>query len=550
MAITEGPSVKNEQDDKIDSEETEEVIESIKEEEYDIIRALKATGHEVCTYPNGLMLGVHIEGIPGRRGVHVDFVYVLDLRRTSFGKAPLAMQAAVLETLNRDLSEVLQDIETDHTLSMVTKKTLKGKIDLPLLKANPKHPGTMMHHTRTVYVITGDGRPKTDFSWLTEPSRVLHADAFLLARRSDMRSFLSEMQNRILLDKWELLGDSITKGWFGILSMIFGLIGLLSLVGVLLASEGSILIPLVATATGSLVGIWMTRESRRNVDEFNELLREEQAKVNRVGDGYRIDTSILNNEDMLNLQRDLGFVVSPLLASVAGSISIGDYDNAVSSACLVLDECVRFSRRGDSTHGDDGLSKFIGLFQWFNVDIDDAELSVCYAGLTNHLNSPLSEDEVLRQCTVLSDSLYNVGILRPTVKDRIDDLMNQRAMKENLEYLTHEMDSETEPSIPSSDDPEDDRWFTDQMLHEDAGEESADESIPEIVAETHPDDLEGGLEQTMQQLDDLSAAASDGVHQVGVEPKASDIVQAVRTNRGGKRVEKKEGSVEDEITAG
>ncbi|MFW9931394.1 MAG: hypothetical protein ACFFDR_01970 [Candidatus Thorarchaeota archaeon] len=549
MAITEGTAVKDEQEEKVASEETEDVTTPTRDHDYDVLRALIATGHHVCEYPNGLVLGVHIEGIPGRRGVHVDSVYVLDLRRASFGTARLAMQAAVLETINRDMCSVLQDIEMDYTLTTVSKRTTKGKLILPMLKANQSHPGTMVHNTRTVYVVTGNERPKLDLSWLTEPSRVLHADDFLLARRSDMRSFLSEMQNRVLLDKWELLGDSIRQGWFGLLSLVFASISAFSLIAALMVPEGIILIPTLATALGGILGLWMIDRSRKNLDEFNVLLREEEAKTNRVGDGHRIDASISENEEKLKLQRDLGFVISPLLASVAGSISIGDYDDAVSSACLVLDECVRFSQADGIPMGDEGLAKFIGLFESFNAEFEEAELSICYAGLTNHLVSPLGEEEILRQCTVLSDSLYNVGILKPTVKDRIDDLMNQRALKENLRYLDHAIDVDNE-SHEEGGDGDDDSWFTDEMLQENLASKEEFDSIPVLIAYTHPDDLdEDDMEQTAKQLDDLSVAATQTSPPDDVEMTASDVVNSAHSNKGSRNLDDKEDSLEDDIPA-
>ncbi len=550
MAITEEPSLKDEQEEKIASESSDTKKETRSTYDYDVLSALKATGHTTRIYPNGLVLGVHIEGIPGRRGVHVDVVYVLDLRHASFGKATLAMQAAVLETLNRNTTSVLQDVEIEYSYGSVSKLTTKGKILLPMLKANPNHPGTMIHPTRTVYVIIGDERPKMDLSWLTEPSRVLHADDFLLARRSDMRSFLSEMQNRILVEKWKVLGNSIRQGWFGVLSVLFAAIGIMSLGSALMIGESSILIPLIATSIGSLFGLWMLRESRKNLDEFNEILLEEQSKINRVGDGYRIDASILENEDKLNLQRDLGFVVSPLLASAAGSVSIGDYDDAVASACLVLDECVRFSQKGELNVGDDGLGKFLGLFQEFNGECDEDELSICYAGLSNHLVSPLSEDEVLRQCTVLSNALYDIGILRPAVKDRIDDLMNQRAMKENLRFLDQVIQHEDETK-DSSKDVEDDSWFLDEMLHEKSISKDTTNEIPEIVAETHPDDLEEeeDIEHTARQLDELSDLVNQDTSTEDLDLKASDVVNSVRSKSDSKNTRKKDESLEDDITA-
>ena len=90
---------------------------SDEQKEYDISRSLKLTGHVTTRYANGLTLGVRMEAIPGTRGVHVDIVFVLDLREAAFGKGGLAMRAAVLETVNRDLDRVLI-LHQHHTLKL------------------------------------------------------------------------------------------------------------------------------------------------------------------------------------------------------------------------------------------------------------------------------------------------------------------------------------------------------------------------------------------------------------------------------------------------
>ena len=67
------------QDKEIKKEPVEEKVE-----EYDIESALKLTEHFTSRYPNGLTLGVRMEGVPGTRGVHVDVIFVLDLRKAEF----------------------------------------------------------------------------------------------------------------------------------------------------------------------------------------------------------------------------------------------------------------------------------------------------------------------------------------------------------------------------------------------------------------------------------------------------------------------------------
>ncbi|MHA2603220.1 MAG: hypothetical protein AM324_013950, partial [Candidatus Thorarchaeota archaeon SMTZ1-83] len=76
----------------------------------DVEIALVETGHQVHKYTNGLTVGLRLAGVPGKRGVHADIAYVLDLREARFGKSSLAMKAAVLESIGRPLQSVLYDI--------------------------------------------------------------------------------------------------------------------------------------------------------------------------------------------------------------------------------------------------------------------------------------------------------------------------------------------------------------------------------------------------------------------------------------------------------
>ncbi|MHA1908449.1 MAG: hypothetical protein ACW98Y_14205 [Candidatus Thorarchaeota archaeon] len=548
MVVTDGTSTveKKESETATETQETLE-IEVSKTKDYDIVKTLESIGHITSIYPNGLVLGVHTEGIPGRRGVHVDLAYVLDLRRASFGSATIAMQAALLETLNRDLNVVLRDVDLDGQLVEVSKLTSRGRMQLQMLRANSSHPGSLIHITRTVYVITNDGRPSADLSWLTEPSRILNADDFLLARKSDMRAFLSEMQNRVVSEKWNIFNESMMQGWFSILALSFCVVGAASLLGAVLMGLSSMLLPLAATSGGGATGAWMLRNSRKKLDEFHELLEIESMKTNKIGDGHRLDQSVLDNQDKLSLQRDLGFVVSPLMASVAGSIGIGDYEDAVTTSGLVLDECVRYSQSDSVAMGDEGLSKFIGLFHSLGLEVDEAELSLCYVGLSNHITSPLNEDEVMAHATILTNTLYNSGVLRPSVKDRIDDLMNARALKENLRFLddviTSHVTDETEVDEINHD------WVMEELETGDLAPEQDD--MPVIVAATADEeavDYDAAESQAIaDQLDALSDITKGEISDTP-EQTARDIVNSASKPRPARSRKKKKskGAEEDD----
>ncbi|MDF1537708.1 MAG: hypothetical protein P1Q69_02255 [Candidatus Thorarchaeota archaeon] len=522
MVVTDGTSTLEEKNSEDSIDESSVSIETPKSDEYDIVKVFQSIKHKTAVYENGLVLGVHTCGIPGKRGVHLDLAYVVDLRRASFGKTTIAMQSGLIETLNRDIESVLRDVDLDENLIEVSKRTTRGRVEFMMLCANPNHPGSLIHITRTVYVIVNDVRPSTDLSWLTEPSRILNAEDFLLARRSDMRSFLSEMQTRVFLEKWDAFNESMKEGWFGLLALSFSIIGLVSLIGAVLITASSLIMPLVAASAGAFVGAWLMRNSRMKMSDFHEMLESERVKTNKVGDGYRLDQSISLNESKLQLQRDLGFVVSPLMAAVAGSIGIGDYEGAVTSSCLVLDECVRYSQVDSESMGDEGLSKFIGLFNNLEVEVDEAELSLSYVGLSNHISSSLTEDEIIAHSTALANALYDSGILKPSVKNRIDDLMNSRAMKENLRFLDSVIVDEDLTEPPEKD------WIYEELLDGELAPQKHDMPIIETV--TFPEEAivcdEAKSKAIADQLDDLSEAIRASSSAFEMEATASDVINA------------------------
>jgi hypothetical protein len=252
-----------------DLKETEEYDEERNEDESikspidnDVSASLRLTDHIVADYPNGMTLGVKLEPIPGTRGVHVDIVFVLDLRRAAFGKGGLAMRAAVLETVNRDLEKVLGDVGLSEFLYEHAILTPWGHVRLPLLRGMKKGSLSLMHETRTVYVITENAKPTIDLTWLTDTGRIVTADQFVLIRQSDARSKLPDLKKSVQGEKWQLLEIGLTKGWFGIIALVSLAIGLSTSITVLLAGSGSLLIPSIVSAVSGAIGGWLLRSSR------------------------------------------------------------------------------------------------------------------------------------------------------------------------------------------------------------------------------------------------------------------------------------------------
>jgi hypothetical protein len=213
------------------------------------------------------------------------------------------------------------------------------------------------------------------------------------------------------------------------------------------------LLPLVASGLSGVVGGWLLRSSRTSINGFVTSVSNEQELLNRIGDAERISQSIIKNEDKLILIGDLNFVVSPLIAAAGRSLEEGDVDAAVSSACTVLDECVRLAPIESSTNSaymgsaDEGLRKFLGLFEDLGGVEEEEALALAYVGLTGHVTKPIDFDEAVAHLSELNNALYHVGALRPDIKDGIDSHLNKRAMMQTVEAIDKELAQE-EPQVP------------------------------------------------------------------------------------------------------
>ena len=429
-------------------EEDKEIKKEPKEEkeDYDIESALKLTEHFTSRYPNGLTLGVRMEAVPGTRGVHVDIVFVLDLRKAEFGKGGLAMRAAVLETVNRDLERVLIDVRLDDFFHEYSVLTPFGRVRLTLMRGIANGSISLLHETRTVYVITENAKPSADLSWLTETGRIVTADQFALIRQSDARSKLPDLKKSVDGSKWNLLETGLARGWFGVLSLIALAVALSSVTSVILAGSGSLLIPVIASATAGAIGGWLLSSSRNSVSSFLETVTKEQEQLRLVGDATRITKSIEENEEKLQLIGHVNFVVSPLVAEAAAALKKNNLEKTVNISCTVLDECVRLSpAEASSTSllmGDSGLRKFIGLFEYLGGNVEEEKLALGYAGLTGHLLRPINFAEAVAHITELVNSLYNIGALRPEIKEGIDDHLNYRSLKETEEAFAKDLAEE------------------------------------------------------------------------------------------------------------
>jgi len=179
---------------------------------------------------------------------------------------------------------------------------------------------------------------------------------------------------------------------------------------------------------------WLLRQSHNGLNEFREVIESEQAGVASLGDRKRVVASISSNEKKIRLIGDLSFVISPLMASASKNLEDGDVNGAVVLAERILDELVRLApsdedKKGFVT-GDAGIERFIGVFRNVGADLTEAEeisLALAYTAVTGHVTTPLGVEEALTHMAVLNTSLFNAGILSPTVRDSIDDMFISRA---------------------------------------------------------------------------------------------------------------------------
>ncbi|MFW9911424.1 MAG: hypothetical protein ACFFEU_03080 [Candidatus Thorarchaeota archaeon] len=468
----------------------------------DLIDALRASGHFTCEYPNGLVSAVRLESIPKTRGVHVEVVHVLDLRTARFGKSGLAMRAALLESVNREFETVLHDVGLGEYIERRDLKTPLKTMSLLMLRGNKSKKASLIHPTRTVYVVTRNVTPTMDLSWLTNSGRVVTIEEFALARRSDARSFLPELKHAVGHEKWASLERSIKRGWLAVLALAACLISAGSAAIVLLSTSGSTLPSALTVVVSLLTGLWLLSSSKSNLQEFENLMRDEDAIISSLGDSARIQQSIESNEDILRMLGDISFVVSPLMANLANAIEADALQESIETACAILDECVRLAPLGNGERnspraGDEGLARFLNLFDTLGVEVEKESLALSYVALTAHITSPLRFEDMIEHVGNLSYALYNAGALRPDIKDMFDDKINNRAPKRRIDVIDKSLaePDEFNTKLPertsgteraeeddSSADEELDQNLIDAMLH--SSMKSQVNEIPVITAET------------------------------------------------------------------
>jgi len=443
------------------------------------------------------------------------------------------MRAALLESVNREYDAILHDVGLGDCIEQRDLKTPFRTVPLLVLRGINGKSVSFVHPTRTVYAVTSTVKPTMDLSWLTDSGRVVTIEEFVLARRSDARSLLPKLKHAISQDKWRMLEQSIKRGWLGILAMTASLIGIVATAIILLGGSGSTL-PSVLTAIISLLsGLWLLSSSKQNLDRFERSMDDEDALLKTLGDSTRIHQSIVYNEDNLRVLGDMSFVLSPLMATLANAIGTGNLRDSVNTACSILDECVRLAphrpqKANSSTRsGDEGLARFLGLFECLGVDVEEEALALSYVALTAHITSPITFEDMIHHIETLSYALYNAGALRPDIKDALDDKINNRAMRSAVDAFDRSLAAEPD------------------MLVKDEQQESSPEKGDAVNA-SETDELDQELLEEMlnSSIDDgrvselpvvgipvITAETADDSTPEEEFPRGADIVAAINVNK-------------------
>ncbi|NWF95609.1 MAG: hypothetical protein HXY34_05670 [Candidatus Thorarchaeota archaeon] len=406
----------------------------------DIVLALESTGHKAVALPNGLVIGVSLKGIKNTRTVLADVVYVLDTRNRAMDRANLAIQSAVLSTVNRELDSVLRDV-CNRELRYRKMRTVRGSITIPVLPFDSGRGFSAVRETRTTYAVYSGVRPSRDLTWFTPAGHIVDASEFAFIRRSDMRAHISDAESTISAEKWEYLRKS-TRGWYGLLALLFSVAAGVGVLNALMTNASTLLLPAVTLILSGLASALYLRTGLSSARRFADALRVEDERVCRLAEGQLVQRALAENERLFRLVTELNFVVSSLAAEAASAFSEGDTLTAIARAAAVIDECVRLSpQRDTSIDMDAGLSAFLGLFHALGAlaEEDEKRLALAYVALSRGDDKKVSPEHLLEYLTVLNHALYRSGLLSPTAKDSIDELLNRKAAKSALESLEREL---------------------------------------------------------------------------------------------------------------
>lgn len=529
-------------------------------EDNELVLHLETNGYRVCAYPNGLLMGLRMQPVPGSRGVHIDVVHILDMRKARFGRTTLAVQSAILETIKRDVQHLLSDVGLEGLFETQEVVTPLGRSELRLLRPTKRSSPSLIYETRLVYAVhSNDAVPPATVQWLAEPSKIIRVSEFSLLHKSDSRSLLQDVRTAIEQQKWKDLEHGYRASWWSLLPLIVSIASMIGLASSFLTASGMLSVPLVALTVSVPILVWLGRIGASRMDRFCEALDLERSRLEAVGALSHIQRAVALNQEKLRLAGNLRFVVTPLMDGAAVAVESGDIAAAVSSLCTILDECVRLSPRMSDDRRvktDAGLEKFLDLFIALGVDLTDdeeMELGLAYTAITGHGTATLSEGELITHMGVLNNCLFDCGVLSPDVKSTIDDMMNYRELGTLLTRYSEPDPEKTRVSSEASDNTEDGLSEIDDETGID-DETLKEMSIASLNRGMHrdyqePSESEGTSPNSSVQEDDEPPAIEKDTVQITLEEDLEDtgrvsgevvVAKAVRSGNSASKAKKKE----------
>jgi hypothetical protein len=502
------------------------------EEVTDIISILKK--HDYVTVPpaNGMTVGIRFQGVPHTRGVHADVVFVLDLREMSYSRAQLSMKTALLDKLNRGVEVILKDMDAADRYNERVLRTVKGKIRLQMLKSKNLRSCSLLHETRTIYIVTPEGGSTVDFSWLQENKRMVTINEFPTKLFELKTNPLSQenMQKLITSEKWDSLQIGYVRGIWAVLGFILAGIGAFSVWGAAMENSSSIL-GLGAIFVGTALGLVLLTNARNLISEFIESIENEHNLLAETSDGLNIQKAITDLEDENNLIKDLIFTVSSWMAAACNAIESGSIDLAVEYGRKVIEECIKGSSDDETGLSeevkvlkDSGLKRLIGLIERLGVKTEGMDLQVAYLALTGHAQNALDFKEVVTHLGALSQAFYEAGIIKPDTKDMIDDMLGKRSGYVTIKEGFKELDES--PDLPS---PESGKEVDD---FDDISKELQDMGSPEAPVVEESPEADKSMEPKPEEevVEEPTVVAEESVEKYPTADEApTDLSKGTRT---------------------
>jgi hypothetical protein len=357
-----------------------------------------------------------------------------------------------------------------------------------------------------------------------------------------------------------------------------------------LLEETISLLAILGIVAGLLIGLLSLKFSITSINKFQSYIANEEQLLSKHSDSERITKALSNIERDSKLIIDMKCIISTLVGKAANAIESGNLKLAIEHACGVITECVAHSPKELTQKvtevAESGMNKFLGLFHHLGVDPTGYGLKLVYVAFTGYPETPLDTGTVIDYLGIVSQVSYEVGIISPDVKDKIDYMLNNRSLylTANLEDVTkkapddvtdiaREMREEVTPApAMETKTVEDESTVVEEVKEgsepvEEKSTDDVEEELPDISG-THDEDREGpsGISKEIEaekvpdikdkELVDISPPKGheeipdEPVKQQEAEPVTSKIMQKEPVASGVTENKGETDSEDDEPTTG